>query len=151
MWAALVSAVMSGWKVVSRGEGIELGYPWRGIKYSPLLWSLFPDSVVLLSLASITVSLLRVAVNPASQNWPMERRGCWSAGKTSHLRAARRSWGKGSRAVCIATMVSPLGIRTHFPPCTTETLLFHGQVAGRKWLVQTELATESSTGGVTSL
>ena len=81
MWAALVSADIAGWNVVSRGGGVELGYPWRGIKYSPLLWSLFPDSVVLLSLVGRTVSLLRVAVNPASQNWPRKRKGCWSAGK----------------------------------------------------------------------
>ena len=151
MWAALVSADIYGWNVVSRGEGVEVGYPWREIKYSPLLWSLVPDSVVIPSLVSRTVSLLRVAVKPASQNWPKERRGCWSAGKTPHFREARGGWGKGSRAVCIATMVSPLGMRTIFPPCNTATLLPHGQVDGRKWLVQPESATVNSTGGVTSV
>ena len=53
--------------------------------------------------------------------------------------------------MCVATMVSPLGMRTRFPPCTTETLLLHGQVAGRKWLVQPESATNNYTGGVTSV
>ena len=53
--------------------------------------------------------------------------------------------------MCVATMVSPLGIRTRLPPWTTATLLLHGQVAGRKWLVQPELATSNYTGGFTSV
>ena len=32
MWNALVSADISGWHVVIRGKGVEVGYPWRGIK-----------------------------------------------------------------------------------------------------------------------
>ena len=32
VWAALVSATVSGWKGVGRGEGFELRYPCRGIK-----------------------------------------------------------------------------------------------------------------------
>ena len=68
-----------------------MGYTCNGIKYSPLLWYLVPASVVLTSLVRRTVSLVRVAVNPASQNWPRERRGCCSAGNTSHFRAARES------------------------------------------------------------
>ena len=53
--------------------------------------------------------------------------------------------------MCVATVVSPLSMRTHFPPRTTATLLSHGQVSGRKWLVQPELATAKSTGGVNSV
>ena len=30
--SALVSAEISGWHVVSSWEGVEAGYPWRGIK-----------------------------------------------------------------------------------------------------------------------
>ena len=48
-------------------------------------------------------------------------------------------------------MVSPLGMRTQFTPWTTATLLSHGQVAGRKWILQPESATAKSTGGVTSV
>ena len=59
--------------------------------------------------------------------------------------------GKGSKAVCVATMVSPLGMHTQFLPWTTSTLLLHGQVAGRKWIVQPESATENYTGGVTTV
>ena len=51
----------------------------------------------------------------------------------------------------VATIVSPLGMRKHFPPWTTETLLSHEQVAERKWLVQPESATANSTSGVTSV
>ena len=92
-----------------------MGYPCREIKYIPLLCSLVPASMVLLSLVSRMISLVRVAVNPALQNWSREMRGCCSAGKTSHLREARGSWGKGRRAVCVATMVYSLGMRTFFP------------------------------------
>ena len=90
-------------------------------------------------------------MKPASQNWPRERRGCWSAGKTSHFQVARGGWVKGIIAVCVATMVSSLGMRSRFPPWTTATLFSHGQVAGSKWLVQPESTTASSTGGVTNL
>ena len=116
-----------------------------------MVWSIVPENVAITSLVSLTVSLLRVAVKPASQNWPRHRRGCWRSGKTSHFRAARGSWGKGSRAVCVATMVYPLYIRTRFSPWTTETLLSHGKVAGRKWLVQPESATANYIGRVTSV
>ena len=95
--------------------------------------------------------MVRVDVNPESQNWPKERRGCCSAGKTSHFRAARGSWGEGIRAVCVATMVYPFGMRKRFPPWTTATLLSHGQVARKKWLVQPESETAKYTGGVTSM
>ena len=58
---------------------------------------------------------------------------------------------KGRRAVFVATMVSLLGICTRLPPWTTVTLLSHGQVSGRIWLVQTELANAMSTVGVNSV
>ena len=48
-------------------------------------------------------------------------------------------------------MVSPFAMRTRFTPCNTATLLSHGQVAGRKWLVQPDSATASSKGGFTSV
>ena len=48
-------------------------------------------------------------------------------------------------------MVSPFGMHTPFPPCNTATLLSHGQIVGRKWLVQPELETASSKGGFTSV
>ena len=32
VWDALVSAEISGWHFVSRGEGVDVGYPCRGIK-----------------------------------------------------------------------------------------------------------------------
>ena len=51
----------------------------------------------------------------------------------------------------VANMVSPFGMRTRFPPSSTASLLSHGKVAGRKWLVQPESATASSTDGVTSV
>ena len=65
MWAELVSADISGWHVVSRDEGGEVGYSWRGIKYIPLVWSLVPESVEMPYFVSWTVSLSRVAVRPA--------------------------------------------------------------------------------------
>ena len=101
------------------------------------------------SLLSWEVSLSRVALNHASQNWPRYRRGCYSAGKTSQLRAARDSWGGGSRSVCIATMVSPLVMCTRFPPYRTGTFSLHGQVLESKWIFHTESATDSSKCGVT--
>ena len=107
--------------------------------------------MVLPSLVMRTVSLVRVAVNPASWNWPMKRRGCCSTGKTLHFPEARGEWGKGRRAVCFATVVYPFGMRTRFPPWTTATLLLHRQVVERKWLVQPESTTANSTGGVTSV
>ena len=58
----MVSAEIFGWDFISKEEGVELGYPWRGIKKSLLLWSLLPDSVVPPSLRSRTFSLLGVAV-----------------------------------------------------------------------------------------
>ena len=88
-------------------------------------------------------------MNPALQNWPRDRRGCFSAGKTSHFWAARGIWGNGSRAVYVATMVSPLGMHTRFLPYETETFSLHGEVVGRKWLVQPDSATASSKDGVT--
>ena len=103
------------------------------------------------SFVSWTVSLSRVAAKPASQNWPRDRSGCWSTVNTSHFREARGGYGKESRYVCVATMVSPFGMRTRFPPCNTATLLSHGQVAGGGWLVQPKSATTSSKGGVTSV
>ena len=83
-------------------------------------------------LVSWNVSLSRVAVKPASQNWPRDSRGCWSSVTTSYFWEDRGSWEKGSRDVCVSTMISPFGIRTRFPPCNTETLLSHEQLAGRK-------------------
>ena len=53
--------------------------------------------------------------------------------------------------MCVATMVSPFGMRTRFLTCITATLLSHGQVAGRKWIVHPESATASNKGGVTRL
>ena len=113
------------------------------------MWSVVPESVVMPSFVSWMFSLSRVALNPASQNFTMDRRGCCSADKTSHFRADMGSWGNGSRAVYFATMVSPLGMPTCFPPYRTGTLLFHGQAVGRKWLVHPDSATSSSKGGVT--
>ena len=53
--------------------------------------------------------------------------------------------------MCIATMVSPFGMRTFFPPCNTATLLSHGQIAGRKWIVHPDSETASYKGGVASV
>ena len=72
----------------------------------------------------------RVAVNPASQNWPRDRRGYCRAGKISHLRADMGSWGNESRAVCVYTMVSPLGMSKRFPPYRIGTLSLHEKVVG---------------------
>ena len=65
VWDELLSAEIYPWQVVGMGYWGEVGYPCIGIKYIPLLWSFFPYSVVILSLVSCKVSLLRVAVNPA--------------------------------------------------------------------------------------
>ena len=92
-----------------------------------------------------------MAVNPASQNWPRDRRGYFSAGKTSHFWAYKGGWENGSGAMCVATIVSPFGMRTHFPPCSTGNLLSRWQEVGIKWLVQPESATSSANGGVTSV
>ena len=113
------------------------------------MWYLFPNSVSIPSLVSWTVSLSRVAVNPASRNWQRDRRGFCSAGKTSHFWADRESWRNGIRAVCVANMVSPFYMRTRFPPYRNGTLLSHGQILESKWLLQPELANVSSKGGVT--
>ena len=113
------------------------------------MWSLVPESVAMMSFVSWTVSMSRVDVNPASQNWPRDSRGCCSARKISYYQEARGSWGDGSRAICVATMVSPFGILTHFKPCSTGTLLSQGQVLGRKYPVKSESAITSSNGGVT--
>ena len=113
--------------------------------------SLVPASVVLISLVRRTVLMVRVAVNPASQNWPRERRNCSSSGKTSHFRADKGSLGKGERSVCVAAMVSPLGMSTRFPPWITATFLSHGKVAKRKWLVHLESTTANYADGVTSV
>ena len=51
--------------------------------------------------------------------------------------------------MCVSTTVSPLGMRTCFHPLTTATLLSHGHVARRKWLVQPESTHATYTGGVT--
>ena len=32
MWAVLISTDIAGWHVVSRGDGGDVGYHWRGIK-----------------------------------------------------------------------------------------------------------------------
>ena len=101
------------------------------------------------SLISWMVSLSRVVLNPVSQNCPRDKRGCCRSGKTSHFRAARRGCGNGSRAVCVTIMVSPMSMRTNFPPYRTGTLSLHGQLVGRKLLVQSELTTSSSKGEVT--
>ena len=93
------------WQVVNRGQLGEVGYPVCGIKYRPLMWSLVHTSVAIPSLVIWTISLSRVELNPASQNWPRDRRGCWRAGKISHFWAARGSWGQRSRNGCAATMI----------------------------------------------
>ena len=116
-----------------------------------MLWSLVPYSVAMPYFLSWTVSLSRVAVNHASQNWPRDRRGFWSARKTSHFQAARGSWGEGSRAVCVATMVSPFGMCTRFLTFSTENLLSHAQVAGSKRIVHPELDNARSKGGDNSV
>ena len=48
----------------------------------------------------------------------------------------------------VATMVSPLGMRTRLSPWNNATLLLNGQISGRKWLVQPESETIKYTGGV---
>ena len=83
MWDDLVIAYNTELLVVGRGEWVGVEYPWSGIKYNPFLWSLVLGSIAMPSLVSWTFSLLRVALNPALQNWPRDRRGCCSAGKTS--------------------------------------------------------------------
>ena len=50
----LVQTILIG-KVVGKGEWVELGYPWIGIKYSLLLWYLVPDSVAMPSLVICTL------------------------------------------------------------------------------------------------
>ena len=55
-----------------------------------------------------------VAFNPASHKLPRDRRSFCRDGKTSHFQTVRRGWGKGSRAVGVATMVSPFGMHTFF-------------------------------------
>ena len=127
----------------------EVGYPCSGIKYRSFLWSLVPDRFDMPSLLSLTVSLSRVAVNPASQNCPMDRRGCFRAGKTSHFQVDWGIWGNDSMALFYAIMVSLLGMRTCFSPYRIGTLSSHGQALGIKWLVHPESSTASSKGGVT--
>ena len=51
----------------------------------------------------------------------MDRRGCCSAGKTSHFNTARGSRGNEIRAVCVATMVSPFGTYASFLSYRTGT------------------------------
>ena len=125
----MVIADNTEFPVVGREEWVEVGYLWSRIKQSPFLWSLFLNGVAIPSLVRWAVSLSRVALNSTSHNWPKDKRVCCSAGKTSHLRASRGSSGKGSRAVCVVTVVYPFGMCTRFPPWTTVTLLSYGQVA----------------------
>ena len=100
------------------------------------MWSIVPESVATPYLVIWTVQLSRVDLNPESQNWPRDRRGCCRDGKKSHLWEDRGIWGKGSRTVCISTMVLPFGMRTNFPPYMTGSLSLHGKVSVRKWVVQ---------------
>ena len=55
-----------------------------------------------------------------------------------HFWADGGIWGNGIRDVYAATMVSPLGMRTHFLSYRTGNFSLHGQVVGSKLPVHPE-------------
>ena len=96
-----------------------------------------PVSVVLgpVKLTSLAVN---VAVNPWSQNCPMDMRlRLPKAGNTLERRAPIGNWGKGRRAVCDAQIDAQFGSPTRMP-LDVEYLFVHGVEGPRKWLVQPE-------------
>ena len=84
--------------------------------------------------AITTSSLEKVAVQPLSHSWPMEIRPCWSCGKMCACLASVGSVGKSSVAVCVASIVSPFGIRT-LMPVLVGWMLLQALWYVRKWPV----------------
>jgi hypothetical protein len=85
--------------------------------------------------AMVTCLVVNLTVQPASQNWPIDRReGHTSTGTMCTHRVARGSMGKSSSASCIEVITLPLGLRIMMGVSVVRWLMT-GAVMVAKWAV----------------
>jgi hypothetical protein len=101
---------------------------------------MFPVKIMLSAKVMVTCLVVNLTVQPASQNWPIDRReGHVRAGTMCTRRAARGGMGKSSLASCADIIMLLLGLRIIMGVRVVHWLMT-GTVMVVKWAVLPVLA-----------